>query len=196
MIRKTEKSCTPALPQLPARERLRQFLTRNPGATAAAAARALNVSRQRIHQLAAEEGFELEKYTTQYPETRERIGGPTIVTHVTPSIDELTGHGKPAHGAAVLRVAADLAALGFDVYVPLNRRQDAADLVIVHPESYDVERVVVDITALRGQVEDPNDRTVERRRLAIVQGDRPIVYRPPFRPPRPKARAEDHPPAS
>lgn len=57
----------------PARERLRLFLKRYPKATAAAAARAIGVSRQRVHQIARDEGLSLTR-TVEYPKMREYMG--------------------------------------------------------------------------------------------------------------------------
>lgn len=59
-----------------ARERLRRFLAKYPGATAAAAARAIGVSRQRVHQIAQDEGIKLPLRVVVYPTAEEFLGSP------------------------------------------------------------------------------------------------------------------------
>ena len=57
-----------------ARMRLRRFLKRYPEATCAAAARAIGVTRQRVHQIAKAEGLTLNKFSTTYPLSEEYMG--------------------------------------------------------------------------------------------------------------------------
>lgn len=59
---------------LNARERLRWFLAMYPEASAAAAARAIGVSRQRVHQIARDEGLEFRRGGIQYPKMEEFLG--------------------------------------------------------------------------------------------------------------------------
>jgi putative heme iron utilization protein len=57
-----------------ARARLLRFLKRYPEATCAAAARAIGVTRQRVHQILRDEGVELNKFSITYPVSDEYMG--------------------------------------------------------------------------------------------------------------------------
>lgn len=166
----------------PVRERLREWAASHPGATAADAARALDVSRQRISQVAEEEGIELVRYATRYPTMTEGLISPGMIGVRTPGIDE--ERKRPQHIEAVLRVAADLVLRGYEVFSPLSFSTQA-DLVTVNKITRRTELIVIDLKAekeLRDLLRDPSGFERNATRRAIVSADpaEPIVYQPKF----------------
>lgn len=156
------------------RDRLRAFMVQNPHATAPQAAKAVGVTRQRIHKIAQDEGIEFGDGTPPSGVARGGIG-----MEIAPpplSAEATTGPAKDATPAAVLRVAADLVARGFDVFMPTSWTA-ACHLVAHDPGTNRFEGITVEISRDRKTISYDRAFGLGRRK-AFAVGDDPIVYRP------------------
>ncbi len=158
--------------EISTRERLVQLIQEDPDIPVSELAEALDVTRQRVHQLLNALGIS-RPLTRGFRRQRQRM---VITGGVRAAVTQAT-----QNTVSELLVAADLMQLGHQVFLPMPRHRLGVDLITLHIETFETERIYVTTGRRRGG-ELVCDRPVTplHDRLAIVvSGERPI-YEPAF----------------
>lgn len=145
-----------------AREGILELLREDPHIGAAEAGRALDITRQRAHQLLEELRPEVEAS----PDKFQRIAQTASLLN----------------SAVLLEAAADLASRGWQIFVPIAHSSQTCDLVAVSKDGKKVERIEVRVAKRRlGEVQftEPHGGVFDR--LALVIAGEPVLYRPAFK---------------
>lgn len=163
------------------RDRMLALVHAEPHLNQAEIAARLKVTRQRIKQLADEEGLTLKRGPVGVSGRKPKAEDP--VKRVTGGLIEMPPGASPA--VAVLLTAADLTARGYAVFLPVNQTA-SCDLVTIDPATDKVERVVVRKARRAGageevRYDDPIRGRADRR--AFLLTDEPGVrYEPAIKP--------------